>query len=507
MFTVTAYSWGISPDSFHVFSHNGEYIFYDRASSVVCELNEFAYDLFALIEERASQNTVLDVLTAKYGDFNIDECTNIISELCTKGFFSPLNPWPNEESIDFGDYLAHRPRRIQLMMAESCNLKCGYCYAWRNKANDHRTYMSWHTAKAAVDFFVWRSGRRRDLQITFFGGEPLLNYNVIRKIVQYCREIESLGHKTFYFELITNGTLLEPEITDYLIEHNFLLFISLDGWNEMHNHNRPAIDGSDLHDTILKNAIYANNKYNEAGLPKVKIRANLTSKYMDIAKVAAYLESFGFTYIGIGAIEPMNHDAPCEMALSEDQMDELSLMSSQMIYDSIEKIKHGKKNGAYVERSIRKAVYRMEHRTMPGIICGVCRNTAIVDNKGYIYPCHRYAGMPAYQMGDIFFGLDQNKIKNYYQKIATRAIRDCPQCWVKEFCSGGCPWSLSDNGGNIVKPSEQSCERMRKGIERGLWIRKQLGIICPEWFDEEHQQFMEQWDWANNRIDDTSMQI
>ncbi|GHT24459.1 hypothetical protein FACS189419_09410 [Planctomycetales bacterium] len=270
---------GISPDTFHIFAYNGEYLLYDRSTSLVCELNEFTYDLFLAVAECTSDDLVIQRLFSKYKECNLSLCRNAIDEIKKQDFFRTRKIYSNISEISFDDYLSHHPRRIQLMMAESCNLKCGYCYAWRNNANDHRTFMSWRTAKTAVDFLVWRSAGRRNLQVTFFGGEPLLNLPVIKKTVAYCRQIEVAGHHQFLFELITNGTLLTPEVTDYIAENKFLLFISLDGWQEMHNHNRPAVDGDDLHKVIVQNAVYANTKYNQLGLPQVKVRANLTSKF------------------------------------------------------------------------------------------------------------------------------------------------------------------------------------------------------------------------------------
>ncbi|MDR1385491.1 MAG: SPASM domain-containing protein [Planctomycetaceae bacterium] len=492
----------ILPESFHVFSFHEDYLLFDCHSSVICEINEFTYDLFALIAANKTVDIIVQKLTQKYGECDFDKCVVAINVLKSNGFFQTKDDWQSIDNISFEPYLYHRPRRIQLMMAESCNLKCGYCYAWRNNANDHKTYMSWHVAKTAVDYLVWRSCGRRDLQVTFFGGEPLLNFKTIQKVVNYCKQIEQQGKHKFLFELITNGTLLTKEIVEYIVEHRFLLFISLDGWNEMHNYNRPAVNGSDLHDTILQNALYANKRYEEEKLPKIKIRANLTDKFMDLPKVAKYLESLGFTYIGIGAIEPLPHGDSCAMALSEEQMDELADVTTNMMLQAIDALKNESKVGHYIGRFINKAVGRLNSRSTPGLICGVCRNTAIVDNKGFIYPCHRYAGMEKYQVGNIFLGLQHQQVLDYYQKIVARTLKDCQKCWVRNFCSGGCPWMLSDKNGKINSPTEKNCNRVRKGAERGLWLKKELLSVCPEIFDQKYIEQLQNWDWADNTKED-----
>jgi uncharacterized protein len=490
-----ALSFSIPTGSFHVFEFRGEFILFDRVAGLVCEINEFAFDLFYLIEQGKSQEEIIQSLEIKYGECDADACIDVVTTMKERGFFKPIASWSPIESISFESYWRHHPRRIQLMMAQSCNLKCGYCYAWRNDANAPGTYMNWETAKQGVDFFVRRSGNRRELQVTFFGGEPLLNFPIIKKVVDYCKEIEQDGKHVFCFELITNGTLLTHEVTDYIADNQFLLFISLDGWQEMHNYNRPSLDGRDLHDTILQNALYANNVYENRKLSKIKIRANLTNRFSDLRKVAAYLESFGFTYIGIGAIEPLPHDDSCGMSFSEEQMDEMSDTMTEMMIEAMDSLKNNRPIGAYIQRAINKTAISEGLRSLPGVICGVCRNTAIVDNQGDVFPCHRYAGMEAFRVGNVFSGMEKDKVIGYYKKIASRAIVDCQDCWIRDFCAGGCPWSISDKSGKIHSLPAKTCNRLRKGVERGLWLRKELYTIRPNMFDKEYQEMVQKWEW------------
>lgn len=355
--------------------------------------------------------------------------------------------------------------------------------------------MSWSIAKSAVDYLVWCSGRRRDIQITFFGGEPLLNYKVIQQTVDYCQKLEKNGDKKFLFELITNGTLLTKDVTDYIAENNFILFVSLDGWHEMHNENRPSLDGIDRFDSILENAIYADRVFSEKKLPKVKVRANLTPNFRDVKKVADYLESKGFTYIGIGTIEPLPHGDNCGMCLSEEQLDELSEDQTNMMLSTIDKLKNNENVGAYIGRNVRKTLKSMKQHTIPGVICGVCRNTTIVDNRGFLYPCHRYAGMEKYRVGDIFHGNDKKLVHEFYRNIAERVVRDCSKCWIRDYCAGGCPWYLSDKNGVIHKPSEGSCNRRRRMMERSLWMRKELLANRPDLFEQEVPDALATWQW------------
>ncbi|MEN6405351.1 MAG: radical SAM protein [Thermoguttaceae bacterium] len=454
-----------------------------------------AYELLLMLERGTDLPQAIDKLNTKHGHCDTQVYASILNDLKASGLFCSIPAWPPVSDQTFAPLWCHHPCRIQLMMAESCNLRCGYCYAWRNDCNDKRTLMAWRVARTAVDHLVWRSAGRPNLQVTFFGGEPLLNLKVIKQTVEYCKSIEEHGGRKFVFELITNGTLLTQEVTDYLIEHRFLLFISLDGWREMHNYNRPAVDGSDQHDTILQNAIYANQQYQAHGLPKVKLRANLTDRYTDVRKVASYFESHGFTYIGIGPIEPLPHGDNCGLALSEEQMEELMVAGTDQLVDALDALKQNKKVGPYVSRLLHKTVKAMTTRSTPGVVCGVCRNTAIVDNKGFVYPCHRYAGMDQYRMGSVFTGIEKRLVLDYYGKLASRAIADCQDCWIRDFCAGGCPWCLSDKHGNVHKPSKVSCDRRRTMAERGLWLRKELLAIRPAMFENDVRERIDDWCW------------
>jgi len=486
----------IAVDSYHLFQYRGDYMLFDIGAGVVCGVNEFTFELLTAIKESAgSIDQTLDKLYQQGFFCEKDECVKVLEELKHNGFFQPPKAWAEVGDNLFEPYWNHSPRRLQLMTAESCNLKCGYCYAWRNDMMDKQTLMSWSIAKSAVDYLVWRSGKRRDIQITFFGGEPLLNYKIIQQTVDYCQKLEKNGDKKFLFELITNGTLLTKDVTDYIAENNFILFVSLDGWREMHNTNRPSLDSVDRFDAILENAVYADKVFNEKKLPKIKVRANLTPNFRDIEKVACYLESQGFTYIGIGPIEPLPHGDGCSMSLTESQLDELAEEQTAMMLSVLNKIKNREDVGPYIGRNIRKSLKSIKLHSIPGVICGVCRNTAIVDNKGFLYPCHRYTGMNKYRIGDIFHGTDKTLVYDYYRKISGRAIKDCPKCWIRDYCAGGCPWYLSDKNGVIHKPSQENCDRRRRMMERSLWIRKELLASRPDIFDQEVPNTLSSWQW------------
>lgn len=482
----------IDPRSFHVFELQGDRVLFDRATGTTSELSPIAFEVLHIIRKGATVAEATATVARQYEGIDPEDLVAALAELKAAGFFrfTPVKPATDEEL----SYLwQHKPRRLQLLMAEGCNLGCRYCYQWRNGTNQKGTLMPWNVAQAAVDYLLWRSGGRRDLQITFFGGEPLLNYTMIQRVVEYCKALEKSTNRTFIFELITNGTLLSKPVVDFLIEHKFLLFISLDGWREMHEYNRPALHGEDLYETIVRNAVYANQQYLKHKLPHVKVRANLTNRYHDRQKVGAFLESLGFKLIGVGAIEPLPHGNPSPAALTEDQMDEEAELSRQSMVASLEKVRAGERLSYLESRTFNSATAPLSKRSTLGVTCGVCRNTTVVDNRGNMYPCHRYGEMEAYRIGNVFTGLDRQLVLDYYRKINGHSTTECHDCWIRDYCGAGCAWLLSDKQGHIHHPTLRECTRRRKGMEDSLWLRKELRKSFPDWFKD--QPGVDIWDW------------
>jgi len=478
--------------SFNVFEVEGDRLLFDRATGSTSELNDLAFEV---LREIRTGTPALEAVEMHCEEDAREGVIEALQTLKRRGFFRfwTVEPLSDEELMPLWE---HRPRRIQLLMAEGCNLGCRYCYQWRNGTNQKHTLMPWNVARDAVNYLVWRSGQRNDLQITFFGGEPLLNYPTVRRVVNYCKSIEKHTGKEFTFELITNGTLLDKDVVDFIVEHKFLLFVSIDGWKEMHQYNRPSLAGDkDMYDTILKNAIYANEQYLKHKLPAVKVRANLTGKYHDAHAVAQYFESLGFGLIGIGAIEPLPHGNPSPAALTEEQMEELTADSWEKTKEGLAALERGERLGPYMKRKINQATTLLSKREWHGITCGVGRNTTIVDNRGNMYPCHRYAEMKAFEIGNVCTGMDREKMMAYYRKINGHSAESCQNCWIRDYCSGGCAWLLSDKDGVIHSPTNEECNRRRASMEQGLWMRARLRTKMPNRFKTDDVDVLDYWNW------------
>lgn len=486
----------IDSRSFHVFETNSQKLLFDRATCSTTGLNGTAFELLSLIEQRGSSEGVSRFLEM-HSDISESDISDIIQAMKNTGMFRFTATDRSAQDRELENLWLHKPRRLQMLMAQGCNLGCRYCYAWRNGSNQKHTLMPFEISKQAVDYLVWRSGERPEIQITFFGGEPLLNYPVIQQLVQYARAIEAAGKKKFVFELCTNCTLLDREVTDFLVKERFLLFMSIDGWREMHNYNRPSMDKTDAYDLIVGNAKYAHEQYDLNNLPTPRIRANLTNKFHDAKAVATYLEGLGFTNVAIGSIEPLPHGDASPSALSEDQADDLSQQWREMTLESLAKLKAGQVLERYAAQNLVRTAARPEKLSTLGVTCGIGRNTLIVDNKGNLFPCHRYEGMDACRLGNVFTGLDRELTMRYYRQVNGHATDHCDDCWIRDYCGGGCVWLLSTKQGHLADPTERECNRRRRAMETSLAARAEMRKCFPDRFRDDEIS-LDSWNWSTS---------
>ena len=207
--------------SFHVYHKEGQNFLFDRATESLSEVDDAFFVFFQELEAGATWNEAHIKYVSTGGEEPLDVLCGIIEEMISNGFFrfEPVDQALQSKLID--RLMVHHPRRLQLLMAQGCNLGCRYCYAWRNGSNQKNTLMSFEMAKTSVDHLIQRSGSRKNLQITFFGGEPLLNWEVLKEVVDYCRSVESSTDKSFIFEVITNCTLLTEDKSQFLRMRNF----------------------------------------------------------------------------------------------------------------------------------------------------------------------------------------------------------------------------------------------------------------------------------------------
>jgi uncharacterized protein len=485
----------IDPRSFHVFSTEGLKFLFDRATGSLSELTDFVWSLFASIEQGVPVYQAVAAHAAQ-AQTTEAEIWSVLEKLRARGFFRFSQVNLADQEFMIRKLWFHKPRRLQLLMAQGCNLGCRYCYAWRNGSNQLSTLMPWSTAKQAIDYLVKRSAHRKDIQITFFGGEPLLNWDVLVQCVEYAKAVGLETGKSFTFEVITNGTLLTKERAHFLADNQFMLMVSIDGWKEMHDYNRPTLGGPSTYDTIVENALYVNNLYKSRGMRPIKVRANMTNRFHDFYKVGNHLKSLGFDRVAVAPIEPLSHGDQSPSSLTEAQMDGLCETSYRTALDIIDRLSAGEPLTDFERQTISGFAEDRTPNALKGIICGIGRNTQCVDNKGNIYPCHRYEGMESFIIGNVFTGHDEEKTMRYYRMVNGNATNRCHSCWIRDYCSGGCAWLLSTKGGAIVDPTLSECDRRRRSFEYGLHVRSRLREAAPKLFENAAVN-IDQWDFES----------
>ncbi len=479
----------IDPRTFHLFDDGPQRLLYSVETG---ELLEVTQQLAELIE-RCSEAPLSEVdghYLLSEDSWSPGAAEALLRPLIERGFFH-YRELDREQQSSFLDQLwKHNPRRLQLLMAQMCNLKCLYCYEEQNGSNARKRLMTFEMAKTSVDYLVERAGTRRQLQITFFGGEPLLNKKVMYQVVEYCEKVGEEQNKEFVFELITNGSLLTPDVTDYLVEKRFLLMISLDGYREMNNFNRPSVNGSDLYDTILENARYANHAYRESGIGiPVKVRANLTHEHHDLARTVEFLEGQGFTTIGVASVDDLPWSEVNLHACTEQDLDEIAEQRRAFRAQGIEDLIRNRRPRPFARKLAREALREIQKSFVTrGLRCGVGRNTNIVDTDGNIYPCHRYGDMTEYILGNVEQGtLDESRMRSYYEAVNQAASTKCTSCWARNVCGGPCAWEVSSPQGDIIEPREEHCRRIRDGMEANLILRRKLLNEAPHLLPESER--------------------
>lgn len=363
--------------------------------------------------------------------------------------------------------MSHRPRKMMLCVTQTCNLRCVYCYAIEGNYHDEGRVMSLETAQQSIRYLAQRSGNRRSLTATLFGGEPLINFRMIRELVPWAKEwVQTLG-KRLHFSITTNGTLLTDEVIDFLISNTFSILVSLDGPMDVQDLTRPTASGQGSFSVAAPRIKRLLERHPHPEI--VKVRATMTHQNHDARALAAFFEEFGFKRLALGAnVGYAYYKGPFD--LTESDRGEL--------YDSTE---------GFVDSDLEDVLLRGESRAYdpvtPSLVnlskdsdfvgpemkipCGVGRNDQGIDVDGKLYPCHRYVGMKAYVIGDIWRGLDGEAIRKYYADVL-RAYEACDKCWATRWCSGHCSNYLSDPTGVAYGPDEPACDSIRATLERNI---------------------------------------
>ncbi|NCC08425.1 MAG: thioether cross-link-forming SCIFF peptide maturase [Clostridia bacterium] len=449
----------------HQYKLNGCNIVLDTCSGGIHLVDEVAYDIIACYKEK-SQDEIVDLMLQKYGhraDVTEEEIRGCISDIAvleksgklwTPDTFEPL-------AFDFKNR-STVVKALCLHVAHSCNLNCSYCFASQGKYHGDRALMSFEVGKQALDFLIAHSGTRKNLEVDFFGGEPLMNWDVVKQLVAYARTQEPIHGKKFRFTLTTNGVLIDDDVIEFANREMSNVVLSLDGRKEIHDRLRVDYAGNGSYDRIVPKF---QKLVESRGGKNYYMRGTFTHANTDFTNDIFHMADLGFTEL---SMEPVVCAPDDPAALTAEDlpivMEQYELLAKEMM----RREKEGKGFTFYhymLDLTNGPCVYKR----ISG--CGSGTEYMAVTPWGDLYPCHQFVGEEAYKLGNIWDGVTNAAVRDEFKTCNAYARPECADCWAKLYCSGGCAANAYHATGSIRGIYEYGCELFKKRIECAIMMQ------------------------------------
>ena len=444
----------------------GEYhIVLDICSGSVHAVDEVAYDIIAMFEQ-SDRASVIRAITEKYADreditaADIDECYEQVVELKEAGkLFAPDTFRPMAGKLK--EKTAGVVKALCLHIAHTCNLNCAYCFASQGKYHGERAVMSFEVGKRALDFLIENSGTRRNLEVDFFGGEPLMNFDVVKQLVAYARSIEKQYNKNFRFTLTTNGLLIDDDVIDFANRECANVVLSLDGRKEIHDAYRVDYAGRGSWERIVPKF----QKLVEArGGKNYYMRGTFTHANPDFLKDIQQMLDLGFTEL---SMEPVVCAEGDPSALTQEDLPIVLEQYEKLAELMLERDKQGKPFTFYhymIDLTGGPCIYKR----ISG--CGSGTEYMAVTPWGDLYPCHQFVGEEKFKLGNIWDGVTNTETQGEFAACNVYARPECADCWAKLYCSGGCAANAYHSTGSVTGVYKYGCELFRKRMECAIMV-------------------------------------
>jgi len=444
----------------HKFSMFGTNIVVDVNSGAVHVFDDISFEVLDYYG-KVDNDAIIRKLSEKYDPDQVKEAISEIEELRSKNLL-----FSEDVYKDYMQLFSRKPvvKALCLHVSHDCNLRCKYCFASMGNFGGKRSLMSSETARNAIDFLIDNSDGRKHLEIDFFGGEPLMNFDVVKDTVAYARSREDETGKKFRFTLTTNGVLLNDEIIRYINDNMDNVVLSIDGRKETNDRMRTRIDGSGSYDRILpliRKVAESRNQDN------YYVRGTFTRENLDFANDVIHLADLGFKQI---SVEPVVAAKDTGYDLREEDLPVLFKEYERLALE-------------YTKRATGRDWFNFFHfmidlsqgpcisKRLGG--CGSGHEYLAVTPEGDIYPCHQFVGMSDFKMGNVNTGKFDAKLQEVFKNANIYAKEDCMKCWARFYCSGGCAANAFQFNNDINKPYKIGCELERKRVECALWIKTQ----------------------------------
>lgn len=454
----------------HCYQSNGYSIVMDVNSGAVHVVDDLVYQLVPLLEplvkEKKDKGEILDFVKAQQLPYTEEETAEAVDEILLLAQEGQL--YTEDIYENYIDSFKNRETVVKalcLHIAHDCNLACRYCFAEEGEYHGRRAIMSYEVGKKALDFLVANSGNRTNLEVDFFGGEPLMNWEVVKQLVAYGCSLEEEHHKKFRFTITTNGVLLNDEILEFVNKEMGNMVLSIDGRKEVHDRMRPHRGGQGSYDEIVP-------KFKKAaesrGQMNYYVRGTYTHYNTDFAKDVLHLADLGFKQI---SVEPVVAPETEDYAIREEDLPQLLAQYDELAEEMIKRRKEG--NGFnFFHFMIDLEGGPCVAKRLSG--CGSGTEYLAVTPWGDLYPCHQFVGNEDFLMGNVDEGVLRTDIRDEFKQCNVYAKEKCKDCFAKFYCSGGCAANSYNFTGNVNGSYDIGCELQRKRIECAIMIKAAL---------------------------------
>lgn len=452
----------------HQYKNNGYNIVLDVNSGAVHVVDDLAYDVIALYE-KMTKDELVNELCSRYDREAVEEVYEEVRELeaqeqlFTRDIYERyITDFKKRQTV---------VKALCLHIAHDCNLACRYCFAEEGEYHGRRALMSFEVGKKALDFLIANSGSRKNLEVDFFGGEPLMNWQVVKDLVAYGREQEKIYNKNFRFTLTTNGVLLNDEIMEFVNKEMGNIVLSIDGRKEVHDKMRPFRKGAGSYDLIVPKFQKAAESRNQTDY---YVRGTFTHHNLDFAQDVKHLADLGFKQI---SVEPVVAPPSEEYAIQEADLDKLKEEYDNLAKEMIERHKDG--------RDFNFFHFMIDLEGGPCVAkrlsgCGSGTEYLAVTPWGDFYPCHQFVGNEEFLMGNVDEGITNTDIRDEFKLCNVYAKEKCRNCFAKFYCSGGCAANSYNFHGKITDAYDVGCELQKKRVECAIMIKAALADMESE---------------------------
>ncbi len=448
----------------HRYRSNGFNIVLDINSGSIHLVDEVTYQILPLLEEGLGEEEIIRRLEGPFSPEEIRGALQECQQLIDQGMLFTKDQY-QDSILEFSGKREGVVKALCLHIAHDCNLSCRYCFAHEGEYGGSRALMSFETGKKALDFLIASSGARVNLEVDFFGGEPLMNFQTVKDLVRYGREQEPLYNKKFRFTLTTNGVLLNDEIMDFCNREMANVVLSIDGRREVHDHMRPFPKGAGSYDLVLpKFQKFAELRNQE----RYYVRGTFTHYNLDFSRDVLHLADLGFKQI---SVEPVVAPPDADYAIRPEDIPKILEEYDILAQEMIRREKEGR-GFTFFHFMIDLTGGPCVYKRLSG--CGSGTEYLAVTPAGDLYPCHQFVGEESFCMGNVEEGITRPDIRRSFAGCNVYTRKECRDCFARFYCSGGCAANAWHATGDLLGNYETGCILQRKRVECAIMIKAAL---------------------------------